>query len=205
MKHVLLLLALSTLLLSCGSTSKTATTTTMKKNADKETLETIKNAEKQASTNPTSTAQEDILIGKQNKKALTEAPHAEWFVENYEDYNINPEIKPMIKPLLENVSIKVFMGTWCSDSRREVPTFYKILDAANFNYDHLELITVSREKTTPEGYEKGLDIKRVPTFIFYKDGKEIGRYVEFAVTTLEDDMLSILSGGNYKHSYYEGN
>jgi transcriptional regulator with XRE-family HTH domain len=37
--------------------------------------------------------------------------------------------------------------------------------------------------------------------IFYKDGKEIGRYVEFARETLEKDMLAIVSGKSYKHSY----
>ena len=93
------------------------------------------------------------------------------------------------------------MGTWCGDSKRETPTFYKILDETNYNYNNLELVTVDRSKTTPDGLEKGYDVVRVPTFIFYKDGKEIGRYVEYARESLEEDMLAILSGKDYKHSY----
>lgn len=70
-----------------------------------------------------------------------------------------------------------------------------------FIYIGLELITVTKSKDTPEGFEKDLDIMQVPTFIFYKDGKEIGRYVEFARKTLEKDMLAIVSEQPYKHSY----
>jgi thiol-disulfide isomerase/thioredoxin len=61
------------------------------------------------------------------------------------------------------------MGTWCGDSKRETPAFYKILDNTVFDYNNLELITVSRAKETPEGFEKDLNIIRVPTFIFYKN------------------------------------
>ena len=94
------------------------------------------------------------------------------------------------------------MGTWCGDSQRDVPNFYKILDEANFNYKNLELVTVNRQKKA-NGLEEGFDITHVPTFIFYKDGKEIGRFVEHALddSTVEEDFLKILSGQEYKHPY----
>ena len=93
------------------------------------------------------------------------------------------------------------MGTWCGDSKRETPHFYKILEQTDFNLNNLELITVDVSKKTPDNLQKGFDIKRVPTFIFYRDGKEIGRYVEYARESLEKDMLKIVSGEGYKHSY----
>ena len=40
-----------------------------------------------------------------------------------------------------------------------------------------------------------------PTFIFYKDGLEIGRYVERARQNFERDMLRILRVKSYKHVY----
>ena len=94
------------------------------------------------------------------------------------------------------------MGTWCSDSQREIPNFYKLLDEANFDYKNLELVTVDKKKKA-KGLEKGFDIIRVPTFIFYKNGKEIGRFVEHALegSTIEDDILKIISGQPYKHPY----
>src|SRR5690606_18438893 len=92
---------------------------------------------------------------------------------------------------------------WCEDSQRETPHFYKILDAANFDESKLTLITVSEEKTTPQGYEEGKNITNVPTIIFYKNDKELGRIVEYPIESLEKDMFAILSGKDYKHAYAE--
>jgi hypothetical protein len=72
---------------------------------------------------------------------------------------------------------------------------------ADFNFKNLDLVTVNRFKKTPENLQEGLNILKVPTFIFYKKGKEIGRYVEYARESLEEDMLKIVSGKAYKHAY----
>ena len=96
------------------------------------------------------------------------------------------------------------MGTWCGDSKREVPKFYKLLDEAQFPLDRLTMVGVSREranyKQSPGGEEEGLHIARVPTFIFYKDGEEINRFVETPVQSLEEDVLQLLKGA-YQSSY----
>jgi hypothetical protein len=60
---------------------------------------------------------------------------------------------------------------------------------------------MSEEKTTPENWEKGLEIFNVPTLIFYKNNIEINRIVEFPKTTLESDVEKILKGESYSHSY----
>ena len=86
------------------------------------------------------------------------------------------------------------MGTWCGDSKRETPKFYKILEEANFNLKNLELVQYNRSKKLQIIFKKVLNIIKVPTFIFYKKGKEIGRYVEYARESLEKDMLKIVSG-----------
>ena len=94
------------------------------------------------------------------------------------------------------------MGTWCGDSKRETPRFYKIMEDANFVfYKNFKLVTVNRKKKTPDNLQEGLNILRVPTFIFYKNGKEIGRYVEYPRETMEKDILKIVTQKEYKHSY----
>ena len=113
-----------------------------------------------------------------------------------------------IKPLLDGVRIKIFMGTWCSDSQREIPRFFKLLDALKYPTDKVTLIAVDRQKTTPENFEKGLNIERVPTFVFYRDASdadtnELGRIVEYPMESLQDDMIKILSGVPYRHAYAE--
>ncbi len=143
----------------------------------------------------------EILVGQHNRSALEQEPFSSWFNTNYKEYSFDTATVKKLSPYLKNITIKAFMGTWCGDSKRETPAFYKILDNASFDFENLELITVSRDKDTPQGFEKGANIMRVPTFIFYKDGKEIGRYVEFARETLEKDILAIVSNQSYKHSY----
>ena len=143
----------------------------------------------------------EVLLGKHDRTTFQKKPYTAWFTKNFNEYTVDTETITQLKPYIQDVTIKAFMGTWCSDSRRETPSFYKILDATNFDYTNLELVAVSRDKDTPDELEKGLDIIRVPTFIFYKNGEEIGRYVEYPRVSLEKDMLAIISGQTYKHSY----
>lgn len=144
-----------------------------------------------------------MLIGKANRKGLQMDAFKDWFNPGYQDYKTDPDTSKELKPLLKDVSILVFMGTWCEDSQRDVPHLYKILDEAGFDESKLTLITVDDEKNIPEGFEDGKNISYVPTFIFYKDKKELGRIVEYPMQTLEKDMHAILSGKNYKHAYAE--
>ncbi|EAR13996.1 hypothetical protein PI23P_05842 [Polaribacter irgensii 23-P] len=141
------------------------------------------------------------LIGFANKASFNQAPYDTWFTENFDTYNPNETVILELREALKNVTIKGFIGTWCGDSKRETPHFYKILERANFNFENLTLVTVNRAKKTPDNLQQGLDIERVPTFIFFKNGKEMGRYVEYAITSLEEDMLKIVTDQVYKHAY----
>ena len=141
------------------------------------------------------------LVGIANKKSFLQEPFNNWFTPNYDEYSTDKEIINQLKPLLKKVTIKAFMGTWCGDSKEQTPIFYKILDEAMFNYSNLKMVTVNRSKETPDNLQEGFNIERVPTFIFYRDGKEIGRFVEYPRETVENDFLKIVSGVPYKHSY----
>lgn len=150
------------------------------------------------------TAVKDVsgnLVGIATKNSFLQTPYNGWFTPNYNNYQVDIETLNKLKPLLKKVTIKAFMGTWCGDSKRETPAFYKVLDAANFDYQNLQMIAVNRSKSTPDGLQKGLHIKRVPTFIFYKKGKEIGRFVEYPVESIEKDFLKILQEKGYKNPY----
>jgi thiol-disulfide isomerase/thioredoxin len=141
------------------------------------------------------------LVGFANKESFNQVPYSIWFTENFDTYKPDDAVTSLLKTALKDIKIKGFMGTWCGDSKRETPHLYKILELANFNFKNLELVTVNRSKKTPDNLQNGFDIKKVPTFIFYKKGEEIGRYVEYARETLEEDVLKIVSGEAYKHSY----
>lgn len=99
------------------------------------------------------------------------------------------------------MSITIFLGSWCHDSQREVPALLKILDTISFNPGNLSIVALSVNKDTPSKIEAKSGITRTPTFVFYRNGREIGRYVEQARKSLEQDILDIVTGVDYRHYY----
>ena len=142
-----------------------------------------------------------MLVGSASLDSLRTAPFVSWYDTNRDAYTPESESLDELKTLLKDVRIVLLMGTWCKDSRREVPRFTAILEAVKYPLDEVEVITVDRDKKTPENLEQGLELIQVPTFIFYKADRELGRIVEFPINTLEADMLAILSGQPYRHAY----
>ena len=97
------------------------------------------------------------------------------------------------------------MGTWCGDSRREVPSIYKILDYCQVKPSQVQLINLNNSDTaykqSPGHEEQGLNIRRVPTLLIFDNQHEMGRMVESPVTSLEKDILAIVTGQPYEHRY----
>lgn len=147
---------------------------------------------------------EEILLGRIDRKGLQRSQFKPWFDSIYESYPLDTATLGKIKPLLVDMDLKVFMGTWCEDSQREIPALVKILDSASVDFENLYITAVSRDKNTPQGYEENYNIEYVPTIIFV-DGNngdvELGRIVEYPQESLEKDIFAILSGADYKHSY----
>lgn len=127
-------------------------------------------------------------------KHLFELPQfKDWSQAEYESYKPDKKaIKALTRKLPDKLSIMIVMGTWCSDSRREVPRFYKIADMISINSDAIIGIAVDRAKTTEHINMEHLKIERVPTFIIYHEGKELGRIIETPHQSLEKDLLEIL-------------
>ncbi|WP_299104924.1 thioredoxin family protein [uncultured Winogradskyella sp.] len=146
-----------------------------------------------------------FLLGKIDKKGLEGENYKSWFTPNYNDYKTNSELINTISSELKNYTITLFMGTWCGDSKQEVPKLYKVLEACHFPMDQLTVIAVSRKldmyKQSPQHEEAGLNIHRVPTIIFYKYGKEVNRIVEHPIETFEEDIQNIITTNDYKSNY----
>ena len=143
---------------------------------------------------------EKMVVGKISYKKLVDFSK-KW--KNSDQTNINLKIDSKLRGLLLNIKIKIFIGTWCEDSIREIPHLFNILNSINYNIESVEIICVDENKNTPEGYEKDFEIIKVPTIIFFKKNEEINRIVEFPVETLQKDIIKILSNNNYKHAYSE--
>jgi len=73
----------------------------------------------------------------------------------------------------------VFGGTWCEDTQNLLPVFYRLVDKSGYPDSSITLIGVDRRKTTLYNLHNVFHIVDVPTFIVMKDGKEVGRVVEY--------------------------
>ena len=113
-----------------------------------------------------------------------------WFNKQYKRYN--PKIQKIDSRLLNQVTIKIFMGTWCHDSKREVPRFYKILNTLNYDQTNLQIVGLKKNKRGYFNDYAHLNIKNTPTFIFFKDDNEIGRIIEKPKGSLELQIQNIL-------------
>ncbi len=147
-----------------------------------------------------------VIYGVCNKDSLLQSPFNNWFNTNYKAYEPNETVVASLKKTLtKDISIKVFFGTWCGDSKREVPRFYKLLNNVGFSENKIQLIALggsdSLYKQSPTNEDNGQGIFRVPVFIVYKNGKEINRINEYPVISLEKDLLSIVSNNAYTPNY----
>ncbi len=142
-----------------------------------------------------------IIIGKQERATLEKDPYKKWFDLSYKEHPLDTVTITSIKENLAETDITVFMGTWCEDSQREVPAFFKALDLVGIDASTINLITVSEDKLSPEEFLEGRDVEYVPTIIFEKEGNELGRIVEYSIFSIEKDMAKILKGEDYKHPY----
>ncbi len=91
--------------------------------------------------------------------------------------------------------VTVYLGTWCSDSRRELSRFWRAIDEAGGEVAfELAYVGVNRDKDEPADRLDGLGLEYVPTFVVELDGDEAGRIVEESPNGIEHDLTALLRG-----------
>lgn len=133
-----------------------------------------------------------MLTGLCTREAFADTAFREWFDKEYSEYEPDMSVLDSLNWQVTNLKMLVVFGTWCGDSRRELPRLYKILDLSNFPMEKLTLIAVDRKKETAGFDAKEKEINYVPTIIVYSGAKELGRIIETPAETLEKDLLGIL-------------
>ncbi len=131
------------------------------------------------------------LIGPVERAAFRDSS---WFQDNYTLYNPTEELTHRIDSLASGDSVCAVFGSWCSDSHMWVPMFLSIMDSTVLAHK-IGFIAVPESPGWREQLTPGLGIKRVPTFIFYHDGKEIGRIVEEPKGDIGENIVDILKDG----------
>lgn len=136
----------------------------------------------------------EILIGKVDKVGLQNPIFLEEWNIAQEEYSPDElMVKKLRKFFRKNkeVEVKVFFGSWCGDSKEQVPHFAKLAQKAKIK--NVEYIALSRKKSLPDEDISSYGVEYVPTFIVYKNDEEIGRIIETPELSLEKDLYRIIS------------
>lgn len=137
--------------------------------------------------------QETIVVGYCDMAGLLSIPFAEAYTTRHDAYEPEPEVTSLLGTKLKDISIILILGAWCDDSKEQVPHFFKIMDILGHSYEKITIIGVDREKKAGKVDLAAYKLEKVPTFIFYRDGAEIGRITETPVLSIEKDMLNIFT------------
>ncbi len=138
-------------------------------------------------------SQTDILIGNCDREGLMGCEFANSYNEEYPAYNPNGDVLIALKEKIKGIKCVIILGTWCGDSKEQVPRFLKIIDMLGIPFEEMKIISVDRNKEAPEmNIKEQYKIEKVPTFIFYRGDTEIGRIIETPIESLEKDLLNII-------------
>ncbi len=135
----------------------------------------------------------DVLTGPLTRQEI-EAAVPSW-VEAQLGAGPDYEAAAGLPAALEGAEVTVFLGTWCSDSRRELARLWSAFDGVGFEHPaQVSYVGVDRSKKQPGELVEGHDLLYVPTFIVRRGGQEVGRIVETSPGGIENDLLALLSG-----------
>ncbi len=135
----------------------------------------------------TLTAQE-IYVGETSRTKL-ENEILDNFQLYYDSYEVDTIVIQSLAKINKDFSIIIVLGDWCSDSEMNVPVFFRVIDLAAFDNQNIRIFCVDRTKTVEK---MELEIEKVPTFIVYRKGEEIGRIIESPIKSMEEDLYEIL-------------
>jgi thiol-disulfide isomerase/thioredoxin len=142
-----------------------------------------------------------ILKGFIDQKQLASDTAFAWYAQNLKSFTPNSDVVKNYASSKDSVNIIVFGGTWCGDTQSLLPKFYATAEAAGLPSNHITLIGVDESKKTLFNLAEAFGVTNVPTFIVMKNGKEVGRVVEYGKTGQpEKEVGEIISNSIIKTS-----
>ncbi|HSU84687.1 MAG TPA: thioredoxin family protein [Thermoanaerobaculia bacterium] len=136
--------------------------------------------------------EEAALVGPTTREKVEASP--EW-VQAEVDARPDAGAAQALGTVEPGAEVTVFLGTWCGDSRREVPRLWKALDAEGGAVPfQIRYVGVDHDKKQPADLLKENDVRYLPTFIVRRGGHEVGRIVETSPHGVEQDLLALLTG-----------
>jgi hypothetical protein len=139
---------------------------------------------------------ETALKGKIDMKTLMNDSTTTWFYKGVNSYQPNDNMLNYIKTNRSNFNVVVVMGTWDKTSQEVVPALYKVMITGGSPDEQVVMYAADRKMET--GAPVDYKVKKLPTIIVFKEGKEEGRIVGEPKESVEGDLSRILLNNSKK-------
>ena len=133
-----------------------------------------------------------VVTGRFTRSLLESDSSFSWYRQNYGAFSPDSASIAYLAGTAHNIHFIIVGGTWCSDTKQELPRFFKTVSLSHIPEANIELYGVDRSKKSKDGLTEKYGINRVPTIILFSEGKEIGRIVESTKNGMEFDLADIL-------------
>jgi thiol-disulfide isomerase/thioredoxin len=134
-----------------------------------------------------------MLVGIIDKNDLIGDTSFSWYAESQRIYpNPDTAIVNAFRNNKDKIYFLVFGGTWCEDTHFILPKFYKVQEESGFPENRITVFAVDRKKNGTGNMAHAMNITRTPTIVVMKDGKELGRLVEYGKTGHWDTELAAI-------------
>jgi thiol-disulfide isomerase/thioredoxin len=130
-----------------------------------------------------------VIRGFITKQELATDSAFAWFAQNQQGYTPEQNALNALRANKDSINIIAFGGTWCGDTKNILPKFFVLADAAGLPQDRITVLGVDHSKKTIQHLSEAFGIVNVPTIIVMKNGKELGRVVEYGHYGLFDKEL----------------
>lgn len=137
-----------------------------------------------------------VLKGKLEMKTLMNDAESAWFYSGVNKYQPNENMLNYVKDNRGKFNVVAVVGTWDDDSRRLLPALYKVIILAGSPDE--QITTFGADEKMQTGAPTDYKVKKLPTFIIYREGKELGRITSETEDAVESALAKILLKANRK-------
>jgi len=134
--------------------------------------------------------EQHILRGIINKYLIQNDSSYNWYNSSSGSYRPDTATLSAFEKAKDKVQFVIFGGTWCEDTQFILPKFFKLQEMSGVKDNAITFFGVNRAKKSLASIADAFNIINVPTIIVMKDGKELGRVVEYGTTGKWDKELA---------------
>lgn len=150
----------------------------------------------------TTAANGKVLKGKIDMKTLANDSAFAWFYTGVNKYQPNDNMVNYIKANRDKFNVVAVIGTWNEQSRQLLPKLYKVMIMAGSPEE--QVLIFGADEKLDAGAPQDYKVKKVPTFIMFTEGKEIGRITGDVSESVESELSRILLKANRKDKPEKG-